>query len=57
MSSGGSKTQILLYGAYGYTGRLTAELAASQSRNIVLAGRKEGALAGGGRDRRYRHRF
>jgi nucleoside-diphosphate-sugar epimerase len=35
----------LLYGAYGYTGRLTAELAASQRRNIVLAGRNEGALA------------
>src|ERR1700728_245102 len=45
MSSGGNKTQILLYGAYGYTGRLTAELAASQSRNVVLAGRNEGALA------------
>jgi short subunit dehydrogenase-like uncharacterized protein len=45
MSSGGNKTQILLYGAYGYTGRLTAELAASQSRNIILAGRNEGALA------------
>jgi short subunit dehydrogenase-like uncharacterized protein len=45
MSSGGNKTQILLYGAYGYTGRLTAELAASQSRNIVLGGRNEGALA------------
>ena len=33
----GSKTRLLLYGAYGYTGRLTAELAAA--RNSTLSSR------------------
>ena len=30
MPGRGSKTRFLLYGAYGYTGRLTAELAAAK---------------------------
>ena len=37
--------RILLYGAYGYTGRLTAVLAAHRKIDIVLAGRNKGALA------------
>jgi short subunit dehydrogenase-like uncharacterized protein len=41
-----SKTRLLLYGAYGYTGRLTAELAAAQKLDVVLAGRNKDALAG-----------
>jgi short subunit dehydrogenase-like uncharacterized protein len=40
-----SKTRLLLYGAYGYTGRLTAELAAARKLDVVLAGRNEDALA------------
>ncbi len=39
------KTRLLLYGAYGYTGRLTAELAAAKKLDIVLAGRNKDALA------------
>ncbi|HEX7127024.1 MAG TPA: saccharopine dehydrogenase NADP-binding domain-containing protein [Thermodesulfobacteriota bacterium] len=34
----------MLYGAYGYTGRLAAELAAAQSLDVVLAGRDGDAL-------------
>jgi short subunit dehydrogenase-like uncharacterized protein len=34
-----------LYGAYGYIGRLAAELAAAKKLNVVLAGRNEEALA------------
>jgi short subunit dehydrogenase-like uncharacterized protein len=45
MTRVGNKTRILLYGAYGYTGRLTAELAATKGRDIVLAGRNRDALA------------
>jgi short subunit dehydrogenase-like uncharacterized protein len=36
----------LLYGAYGYTGRLTAELAVTKGLDIVLGGRNEKALLG-----------
>src|SRR5215470_9559133 len=39
-----SKSRLLLYGAYGYTGRLTAELAAARKLDVVLAGRNEDAL-------------
>jgi short subunit dehydrogenase-like uncharacterized protein len=41
----GIKTRLLLYGAYGYTGRLTAELAAARKLDIVLAGRNRTALS------------
>src|SRR6516164_3863624 len=41
-----AKTRRLLYGAYGYTGRLAAELAAAKNLDVVLAGRNHGALAG-----------
>src|SRR5262245_33762554 len=37
-------TRLLLYGAYGYTGRLTAELAAAKRLDVVLAGRREAPL-------------
>jgi short subunit dehydrogenase-like uncharacterized protein len=43
-SSKGSKTRLLLYGAYGYTGRLAAELAAAKKLEIILAGRNKAAL-------------
>ena len=46
MPTSQSKTRLLLYGAYGYTGRLTAELAASKEFDVVLAGRNKDALAG-----------
>ena len=46
MPGRGSKTRFLLYGAYGYTGRLTAELAAAKKLDMVLAGRNQDALAG-----------
>jgi short subunit dehydrogenase-like uncharacterized protein len=46
MPSSGDKTRFLLYGAYGYTGRLAAELAAAKKLNVVLAGRNEDALTG-----------
>lgn len=39
-----SKTRLLLYGAYGYTGRLTAELAAAKNVELILAGRNRDAL-------------
>ena len=39
-----SKSRLLLYGAYGYTGRLAAELAAARKLDVVLAGRNEDAL-------------
>jgi short subunit dehydrogenase-like uncharacterized protein len=38
------KTRLLLYGAYGYTGRLTAELAAAKKLDVVLSGRNRDAL-------------
>ena len=41
----GTKTRFLLYGAYGYTGRLTAELAATKNIDIILAGRNSGPLS------------
>lgn len=44
MATTGNKTRLLLYGAYGYTGRLTAEMAASKKLDVVLAGRNEIAL-------------
>jgi short subunit dehydrogenase-like uncharacterized protein len=40
-----SKSRLLLYGAYGYTGRLTAELAAAKKLDAVLAGRNKAGLA------------
>jgi short subunit dehydrogenase-like uncharacterized protein len=46
MPGGGRKTRLLLYGAYGYTGRLAAELAAAKNLDVVLAGRNQSALAG-----------
>ena len=45
MPSWGNKSRLLLYGAYGYTGRLTAELAAAKKVDVVLAGRNKDALA------------
>src|SRR5437764_13247831 len=39
-----TKSRLLLYGAYGYTGRLAAELAAAKQLDVVLAGRNESAL-------------
>jgi short subunit dehydrogenase-like uncharacterized protein len=44
MSTVSGKQRLLLYGAYGYTGRLTAELAAARGLDVVLAGRNENAL-------------
>ena len=44
MSAIPTKSRLLLYGAYGYTGRLTAELAAAKKLDVVLAGRNEEAL-------------
>jgi short subunit dehydrogenase-like uncharacterized protein len=41
---GTEKTRVLLYGAYGYTGRLTAELAAAKNIQLILAGRNRQAL-------------
>jgi len=38
------KTRTLLYGAYGYTGRLAATLAAAKRLQLVLAGRREEPL-------------
>ena len=46
MSGRASKKRLLLYGAYGYTGRLTAELAAAKQFDVILAGRNRDALAG-----------
>ena len=45
MPGRGNKTRLLLYGAYGYTGRLTSELAAAQGLDIVISGRNKAALA------------
>jgi short subunit dehydrogenase-like uncharacterized protein len=45
MPSDETKTRLLLYGAYGYTGRLAAELAAARTLDVVLAGRNKDALA------------
>ena len=45
MLGGGTKTRFLLYGAYGYTGRLAAELAVAKKLDVVLAGRNKDALA------------
>lgn len=39
-----SKTRTLIYGAYGYTGQLTAEVAAARQADVVLAGRNREAL-------------
>jgi short subunit dehydrogenase-like uncharacterized protein len=41
---GTTKKRLLLYGAYGYTGRLTAELAAAKNIDLILAGRNRQAL-------------
>jgi short subunit dehydrogenase-like uncharacterized protein len=40
----GGRDRLLLYGAYGYTGRLAAELAAARRLDVVLAGRDANAL-------------
>jgi short subunit dehydrogenase-like uncharacterized protein len=40
-----TKTRLLLCGAYGYTGRLAAELAAARKLDMVLSGRNKDALA------------
>ena len=45
MRRDGSNGRVLLYGAYGYTGRLAAELAAAKKLDVVLAGRNRDALA------------
>ena len=45
MRRDGSNSRVLLYGAYGYTGRLAAELAAVKKLDVVLAGRNKDALA------------
>jgi short subunit dehydrogenase-like uncharacterized protein len=39
------KERLLLYGAYGFTGRLAAEIAAARKLDMVLAGRNKDALA------------
>lgn len=44
MAGSPTKSRLLLYGAYGYTGRLAAELAAAKKLDVVLAGRNEDAL-------------
>ena len=41
----GTNRRLLLYGATGYTGRLTAELAAAKKLDVVLAGRNKTALS------------
>ncbi len=45
MRRDGSNSRALLYGAYGYTGRLAAEFAAAKKLDVVLAGRNRDALA------------
>jgi short subunit dehydrogenase-like uncharacterized protein len=40
------KARFLLYGAYGYTGRLAAEIAVAKKLDVVLAGRNKDVLAG-----------
>ncbi len=45
MAARGSKTRLLLYGAYGFTGRLAAELAAQKKLDVIIAGRNKDALA------------
>lgn len=45
MPTEGTKTRCLLYGAYGYTGRLTAELAAAKNIDVILAGRNRVTLS------------
>jgi short subunit dehydrogenase-like uncharacterized protein len=45
MRRDGSNSRVLLYGAYGYTGRLAAELATAKKLDVVLAGRNKDALA------------
>ena len=46
MASRGLKARLLLYGAYGYTGRLVAERAAAKGLDVILAGRKRELLEG-----------
>jgi short subunit dehydrogenase-like uncharacterized protein len=46
MVGSGSKTRLLLYGAYGDTDRLTVEVVAAKKLDVVLAGRNKDALAG-----------
>jgi short subunit dehydrogenase-like uncharacterized protein len=44
MSGMRRKTRLLLYGAYGYTGQLAAQLAVAKKLEIILAGRNKAAL-------------
>lgn len=37
--------ELVIYGAYGYTGKLVSELAAQQGRRVLLAGRRKEPLA------------
>lgn len=37
--------ELVIYGAYGYTGKLVSELAAQQGRKVLLAGRRKEPLA------------
>ena len=46
MHGNGGNSRVLLYGAYGYTGRLATELAVAKKLDVVLAGRNKDALAG-----------
>jgi short subunit dehydrogenase-like uncharacterized protein len=41
MPASGSKTRLLLYGAYGFAGRLAAELAAQKKLDVIIVGRDE----------------
>src|SRR6056297_560676 len=42
--TGADNKQIIIYGSYGYTGRLISELASKSSSNVLLAGRNRDRL-------------
>lgn len=42
--TGADNKQIVIYGSYGYTGRLISELASKSSSNVLLAGRNRDRL-------------
>lgn len=42
--TGAENKQIVIYGSYGYTGRLISELASKSSSNVLLAGRNRDRL-------------
>lgn len=44
MTDNRQKKRILIYGAYGFTGRLTTALAAAQAMDVILAGRNQQKL-------------